>query len=138
MLGEAPDARLVLIVECDPHVRDLQCFFLEREAFRVEYADDGPTALERARTVLPAVVVTEILLPGLDGLALCRQLRDDPVTRGIPVVVFSMLAAAARAADAGARAFLRKPLVETTFLAAVHDAIATQPTGIMEQQWQPR
>ena len=45
-----------------------------------------------------------------------------------------MLAAATRAAEAGARAFLRKPLVETTFLAAVNDAIATQLTAIMELQ----
>jgi two-component system cell cycle response regulator len=138
VLGEAPDSRLVLIAERDPQVRELQRFFLERAAFIVNFADDGPAALERARVILPALVVTEILLPGLDGLTLCRRLRDDPLTCSIPVVVFSMLAAAARAAEAGARAFLRKPLVETTFLAAVQDAIVTQPTGIMEQQWQSR
>lgn len=138
MLDEAADSRPVLIAERDPQVRELQRFFLERAAFSVSFADDGPTALERARVILPAVVVTEILLPGLDGLTLCRRLRDDPLTSGIPVVVFSMLSAAARAAEAGARAFLRKPLVETTFIAAVHEAIATQPTDIMEQQWQSR
>ena len=138
MLGEASDTRVVLIAERDPQVRALQRFFLERASFSVRFAEDGSAALELARVILPAVVVTEILLPGLDGLTLCRRLRDDPLTGGIPVVVFSMLAAAARAAESGARAFLRKPLVETTFIAAVHDAIATQPTGIMEQQWQSR
>ena len=138
MRGEPSQRALILIAERDLHVRELQRFFLERAAFIVNFADDGPAALERARVILPALVVTEILLPGLDGLTLCRRLRDDPLTCGIPVVVFSMLAAAARAAEAGARAFLRKPLVETTFLAAVQDAIVTQPTGIMEQQWQSR
>ena len=138
MRAEAPSAGLVLIAERDLQVRELQRFFLERAAFSVSFADDGPVALERARLILPALVVTEILLPGLDGLTLCRRLRDDPLTCGIPVMVFSMLAAVARAAEAGARTFLRKPLVESTFLAAVHNAIATQPTGIMEQQWQSR
>lgn len=138
MLGEAPNRHLVLIAERDPQVRELERFFLERVAFIVEFADDGPAALERARLILPALVVTEILLPGLDGLTLCRRLRDDPLTSDIPVLVFSMLAAVARAAEAGARAFLRKPLVEKTFISAVHNAIATQPTGIMEQQWQSR
>jgi len=138
VLAEVSGASLVLIAERDQQVRELQRFFLERAAFSVKFVDDGPLALERARLLLPALVVTEILLPGLDGLTLCRRLRDDPLTRGIPVMVFSMLAAVARAAEAGARAFLRKPLVESTFLAAVHHAIATQPTGIMEQQWQSR
>ena len=138
MLGEAPGTHVVLIAERDPQVRELQRFFLERAAFSVEFAEDGSAALERARLILPALVVTEILLPALDGLTLCRRLRDDPLTCGIPVMVFSMLAAVARAAEAGARTFLRKPLVETTFLAAVHNAIATQPTGNMEQQWQSR
>lgn len=134
MLADASETRLVLIAERDAHVRELQRFFLERAAFSVEFADDGRAALERVRVIRPTVVVTEILLPGLDGLTLCRRLRDDPLTGGIPVVVFSMLAAAARAVEAGARAFLRKPLVEATFLAAVNDAIATQLTSIMELQ----
>ena len=132
--SEASEVRLVLIAERDPHVRELQRFFLERAAFKVEHADDGPSALEQARTVRPVVIVTEILLPGLDGLALCRRLREDPLTRDIPIVIFSMLAAASRAAEAGAQVFLRKPLVESTFLAAIHDAIATQPTRVTEQQ----
>lgn len=138
--GVAPqDTRgLVLIAERDPHVRDLQRFFLERAGFAVEFADDGVAALERARLAHPAVVVTEILLPKLDGLTLCRQLRADPGTRDVGIVVFSVLAAAARAREAGAHAFLRKPLVESTFLASVHDAIAAQPTALLEQQWASR
>lgn len=128
----------VLIAERDQHVRQLQRFFLERAGFVVEFADDGAAALARARIALPAVVVTEILLPKLDGLALCRQLRDDPITGVIPVVVFSVLAAAARAREAGAHAFLRKPLIESVFLAALRDALATQPPLSMEQQWASR
>lgn len=119
-------ARLVLIAERDESVRALQRVFLARAGFAVEFADDGLAALERVRLAPPALLVTEILLPKLDGLTLCRRLRDEPDTGAVPVVVFSILAAAARASEAGARAFLRKPLVETTFMAAVLGAMETQ------------
>ena len=134
MRGEPSQRALVLIAERDLHVRELQRFFLERADLVVEFADDGLAAFERARLTHPALVVTEILLPKRDGLTLCRQLRQDPLTRTVPVVVFSILSAAARAAEAGATAFLRKPLVETTFLATVQNAIAAQPTSILEPQ----
>jgi CheY-like chemotaxis protein len=132
------ERRVVLIVERDQTVRALQRVFLERAGLAVEFADDGPTALEHARREPPAVVVTEILLPGLDGLTLCRRLHAEPLTLHVPVVVFSILAAAARAAEAGACAFLRKPLVESTFVAAVVGAIATQPPATTEQTWASR
>jgi CheY-like chemotaxis protein len=126
----------VLIAERDQNVRALQRVFLERAGLAVEFADDGLAALERARLAPPRLLVTEILLPKLDGLTLCRQLRDEPSTAHVPVVVFSILAAAARAAEAGAHVFLRKPLVESTFIAAVLGAIDTQPSpAITEQQW---
>lgn len=129
----------MVIAERDQTVRELQRFFLERAGLAVEFVDDGLAAFERAlRAPPPALVVTEILVPKLDGLTLCRRLRDDPTTAGVPVLVFSILAAAARAAEAGARDFLRKPLVESTFVAAVLGAISTHPPATTEQQWASR
>ena len=135
MQSRHPDKRVILIAERDQNVRGLQEYFLDRAGFAVEFADDGEAALERARAARPALVVTEILIPRLDGLALCRRLGEDPLTRDIPVIVFSILAAAGRAGEAGARAFLRKPLVESIFVAAVQELIAAQPTEAMEEQW---
>jgi two-component system cell cycle response regulator len=131
--GKHPDGRVILIAERDQNVRELQRFFLERVGLCVDFVDDGEAALARAQESRPAVVVTEILIPKIDGLTLCRRLRDDATTRDIPVVVFSILSAAARAKEAGARAFLRKPLVESLFIAAIQDAIAAQPTATVEQ-----
>ena len=130
-----PETPVILIVECDQHVRELQRYFLGKAGFAVEFVDDGEAAIEHARLMRPAVIITEILIPKLDGLALCRRLREDPLTGDIPVVVFSILAAAGRAGEAGASAFLRKPLVDSIFVAAVQDLIARPPTGIMEEQW---
>lgn len=134
MQHQAPE-RAILIVERDKTVRELQEYFLTRAGFAVEFADDGEAALERARELCPALVITEILIPRIDGLALCRRLAQDPATRDIPVIVFSILAAAGRAAEAGARAFLRKPFIESIFVAAVQDLVAAQPTDVLEEQW---
>ena len=128
----------MLIAERDVNVRALQRVFLERAGLTVEFADDGLAALERVQHAPPALLVTEILLPRLDGLTLCRRLRDEATTAHVRVVVFSILAAAARATEAGAHTFLRKPLVESTFVAAVLGAIPTQSPATTEQQWASR
>ena len=123
--------RSVLIVERDKNVRALQAHFLGRAGYSVEFCDDGLAALDRARVMNPALVITEILVPKLDGLTLCTRLAADPVTAHIPVLVFSILSAGVRATEAGARAFVRKPLVESSFLAAIEDVIAAQ---VQEQE----
>jgi CheY-like chemotaxis protein len=131
---EHPDSRAILIAERDQNVRELQRYFLGKSGFTVEFADDGRAALERARLVRPALIVTEIMIPMIDGLALCRRLREDPLTREIPVVVFSFLSAEPRAREAGANAFLRKPLVESTFVATIQSLIAPSADK-KEKQW---
>ena len=138
MQGASPERCVILIAERDPNVRELQGYFLDRAGFAVEFADDGQAALERALLSPPALVVTEILLPRLDGLALCRRLRDDPLTRDVALIVFSILAAAGRAEEAGADLFLRKPLVESVFVPAVQELAAAQPTAVMEKKWASR
>jgi two-component system response regulator MprA len=110
---------LILVVERDPHVRALERYFLEEAGFTVDFALDGRAALERARGELPSILVSEILVPGLDGLSVCRALKSDPKTRDIAVLIFSILAAEERALEAGADAFLRKPLNETRLVDSV-------------------
>jgi CheY-like chemotaxis protein len=135
MQSEHPERHVLLIAERDASVRDIQRHFLEQAGFAVDFADDGEAALGRARETRPSLVVTEILIPKIDGLALCRRLKADPLTQDIPVIVFSILSAAARADEAGASAFLRKPFVETVFLEAVQALVAGQRTTAREEQW---
>lgn len=117
---------LILVVERDPHVRELEAYFLEEAGYSVEFAGDGVTALERTRELHPDILITEILVPRLDGLALCRKLKADPDTRDIAVLVFSIMLAAGRAREAGADAFLRKPLVESRLVDTVRELIAAR------------
>ncbi|HWP35438.1 MAG TPA: response regulator [Thermodesulfobacteriota bacterium] len=121
--GRAGRAR-VLVVECDPHVRRLERAFLEQQGFSVAFASDGREALAVAARRRPDVVVTEVLVPGLDGLALCRRLKAEPATAGIPVVVLSVLHVEARAREAGADAVLRKPLDDASLVATIQALLA--------------
>lgn len=119
---------MILCVERDPHVRDLETYFLTEAGFQVTFAADGLEALELARTLRPAIVITEILVPKLDGLALCRRLKRDEATRDTAVLVFSLLAAEARARDAGADAFLGKPLAAQRLTETVQKLLALHST----------
>src|SRR5262245_20065023 len=85
---------LILVVERDPHVKELERYFLEEAGFTVEFVDDGERAIQLARELRPAIVITEILVPKCDGLTVCRTLKADQATRDIIVLVVSILAAA--------------------------------------------
>ena len=105
-------AALILVVERNPMVQRLERFFLEQAGYSVEFTNDGLTALARAQELRPAILVTEIMVPKLDGLSLCRRIKTEPATKEMLVMIFSHLQAEDRAYEAGADAFLEKPLNE--------------------------
>ncbi|HVE84990.1 MAG TPA: response regulator [Myxococcales bacterium] len=102
--------RVAVVVEREGQARELEAHFLRDIGFQVELAADGATGWDRVQQLHPHLVVSEVLVPRMDGLALCRQIKSSPATREIPVLIVSMLAATARSRDAGADAFLLKPL----------------------------
>lgn len=127
--ADASERALILVADPDVHVRALERYFLEQAGFEVELVSDGEEGLARARTLRPAVVITEILLPRRDGLSICRALKTDPATKSIPVVVFSILAAEDRAQHAGADAFVKKPIDDAELIAAVRALLNTTTGG---------
>ena len=114
---------IILVVERDPHIRELESYFLNEAGFTVDFATDGLAALERARELRPDIIITEVLVPKLDGLALCRTVKADPALRGIVILVFSILAVQSRADEAGADAFLIKPLAEKRLVDTVRQLL---------------
>lgn len=131
-----PGSAVILCVERDPFVRDLESYFLTEAGFGVTFAEDGLQALQLARELHPTIVITEILVPKLDGLALCRRLKSDPATRDIAVLVFSLLAAERRARDAGADAFLSKPLSAEGLKVAVRALLARRAERLASERSQ--
>ncbi|HVS62708.1 MAG TPA: response regulator [Thermoanaerobaculia bacterium] len=126
----AERSALILVVERDPHVRALERFFLEQAGFHVEFADDGEIGLELAKKLKPQIVLTEILVPRKDGLSVCRELKSDPATAHTIVLVLSMLAAEERALEAGADAFLAKPLNDALLIDSVRRLLDSRRSSV--------
>lgn len=124
---------IILVVERDPHVRDLESYFLNEAGFAVEFAADGVAALQAAKKIRPDIIITEVLVPKMDGLALCRAVKTDPDLRHTVVLIFSILAVQARASEAKADAFLMKPLAEKRLVDTVRQLLqlrqTSSPTG---------
>ena len=80
----------ILLAEDDPTIADVVARYLVRDGHEVEHVTDGPTALHRALNGKPDLVVLDIMLPGLDGLEVCRRLRQSVTT---PVVLLTALGA---------------------------------------------
>jgi signal transduction histidine kinase/ligand-binding sensor domain-containing protein/DNA-binding response OmpR family regulator len=90
--GVPEDVTTVLLVEDNPELRTFIRTHLQGR-FRVVEAADGLQGLELARRVLPDLVLSDVMMPGLDGYALCRALREDPETDFIPVILLTARAA---------------------------------------------
>jgi DNA-binding response OmpR family regulator len=84
--------RRVLVCEDDPDVATLLGLMIEQDGWQVDIARDGETALEKARTGHYDAMTVDLLLPGMDGIALIRRLRADATTADLPVVVVSATA----------------------------------------------
>ena len=79
----------VLVVEDEPDIRGLIVHHLAREGFRCRAASSGPEAIAEARARQPALVVLDLMLPGIDGLEVCRRLRGDPTTAAVPIIMLT-------------------------------------------------
>jgi phosphate regulon transcriptional regulator PhoB len=79
----------VLVVEDEPDIRSLIVHHLARDGFRCRAVGSGPEALARVRGVAPDLVVLDLMLPGMDGLEVCRRLRAQPDTAGVPIIMLT-------------------------------------------------
>ncbi len=86
-------ADLVLVVEDEKEIRDLVRYNLERAGFRVAVAGDGEEGLARVFAARPEALVLDLMLPGRSGLDVLRELRSEPATRDLPVLVLTARAA---------------------------------------------
>jgi phosphate regulon transcriptional regulator PhoB len=81
--------REVLVVEDEPDIRRLVVLHLERDGFRCRTATTGPEALREVQKAAPDLVVLDLMLPELDGLEVCRQLRGDRRTAAVPIIMLT-------------------------------------------------
>lgn len=103
---------LVLIVDDDAEIRLMLSMLLEMEGWRVVEAKDGIDALARLADCKPDAVVLDVMMPKMDGITLCRNLRSQPETAQLPIVMLSgkpTEEAQREGLKAGATVYLTKP-----------------------------
>lgn len=125
-MAASPRKKRILVVDDDPRYIDLIRLRLEDEGYEVALAFDGESGLRRAREPpLPDLVLSDVLLPSIDGFEICHTLKSDPATAGIPVILMSAIYLAEadreRGLRSGASRFLVKP-----------DAILDKPLRFQE------
>jgi CheY-like chemotaxis protein len=112
----------ILLVEDDPRMLDALVWLVESEGHQVAQARNGAEALALARAEPPGLVVTDYMMPLLNGLQLARALADDPRLSMVPVVLTSAIA---EPPDPGAFwAFLRKPFATSRLLELINSGVA--------------
>lgn len=120
---------LVLLVEDDRGGREMFAAGFQSFGFRVEQAHNGLQALAKAIELQPDIIVTDLAIPGIDGLQLCKRLRDDPRTEHIPIVGItgyaSFAAEPGRATRAGCDAVYVKPCPPDIVIAEMNRLLAT-------------
>jgi len=114
-----PLARVVMVVDDSLTVRKITSRLLEREGYHVLTAKDGVDALEQLKETLPDVMLVDIEMPRMDGFDLTRNIRHDPRTAAIPIIIISSRTAEkhrSHAEQLGVNAFLGKPYHEAELL----------------------
>jgi CheY-like chemotaxis protein len=87
--SETAHSPLLLFVDPDPDMHDLYRRFLAPRRYIVEHALEGRSALVKALSTSPDVIVTEVGVPGIDGISLCELLRTDRQTQSVPIIVLT-------------------------------------------------
>ncbi len=115
-------ARRVLLIEDEPNIIEALSFILTRDGWTVHTHSDGATATAKVRSGLPEVIVLDAMLPGRSGFDILRDLRADPGTAAIPVL---MLTARGQEKDRelalrlGATQFMTKPFANAELVAEI-------------------
>ena len=128
--GEAPSAaqapaeeeRKVLVVDDDAVLRRVVRAVLEADGFRVVEAQDGEQGLAMAASERPSVVILDVMMPGLDGVEVCRRL-DHNATKVLTLTALGDVSTEVASLKAGARGYLTKPFSSVDLLDRVEELL---------------
>ncbi len=112
----------VLIVEDDADIAALIAHYLEKSSYAAEIVPDGGRALTRAREARPDLIILDVMLPGLNGLEVCRALRDDTSTAALPIIMLTARGEESErilGLDVGADDYIVKPFSPNELMARV-------------------
>ncbi|HPF78562.1 MAG TPA: PleD family two-component system response regulator [Alphaproteobacteria bacterium] len=123
-------ARVLVVDDILPNVKLLEAK-LASEYYDVLTATSGPEALEKVKSDSPDIILLDVMMPGMDGFEVCREIKSNPMHAHIPVVMVTALTDASdrvRGLEAGADDFLSKPLNDTALMARVRSLVRLKMT----------
>ena len=126
-------SKKILVIEDDPGSLRLTQYTLEHKGFEVITARDGLEGLRKAQNEQPDLIILDVMLPGKDGFEICYNLRSEPRTTKLPIL---MLSAKAREADkdtglkVGADSYLSKPIAPSEIIRNV-ERLLERKTSVM-------
>ncbi|MBN1893604.1 response regulator transcription factor [bacterium] len=121
----------ILIIEDEEDIRELSRYNLEKEGYAVSCADSGEKAVQEIRKQAPDLILLDLMLPGMDGFEICKILKKDDETSGIPII---MVTAKSEEADIvtglelGAEDYITKPFSPAVLLARVRTVLRRRQT----------
>ena len=120
----------ILFVDDEAHIRKLVSTYLEKRGYAVALASDGLEALRLIHQAPPDLVITDVNMPGIDGMELVRRVRQSPRTARIPVLMLSARRQneeILRGYEAGADEYVPKPIELTLLVAKVETLLRRRP-----------
>lgn len=129
-------SKKILLVDDHRTVLRLLETILRLRGFEVVYARDGLEGIEIARRELPDLIMLDVMMPKLDGFKACRQLKEDPLTRDIPVIFLTARLEetdAETGRQAGGAEFLNKPFKSQQIVALLDRYLAPPPAADQER-----
>ena len=107
----------ILVIDDDPDIRTVLNILLRKQGFEVETASKKEEVFGKIESFKPSMILLDVLLSGYDGRKVCQEIKEDPLTKDIPVIMFSAHPGAAGKIESyGADDFISKPVnAETLF-----------------------
>jgi PAS domain S-box-containing protein len=118
-LNKASGGRIILAIDDDPQVIALYGRYLEPEGYQVVALTDPARTKDRVQQLKPFAITLDIMMPGYDGWAVLRDLKSNPETRDIPVIICSIIEEQERGFSLGAADYLLKPILEEDLVNAL-------------------
>ena len=116
----------VLVVDDDPMKRQLLRLILERAGFGVAEAADGTEALLSLENIVPDLMTRDVMMPRMDGFAVCERVRQNPKTAGLPIIIVSARADGGSIREglaAGANRYLPQPVMPDKLINTVNELL---------------
>ncbi len=127
----------VLVVDDEENIQELIRLGLRYEGFQVESASNGPDAISAAQRLSPDLIILDLMLPGMDGLEVCRRLRANPTTQDIPILMLTAkdeVHDRVTGLDTGADDYLTKPFDFEELVARVKAILRRQQRAQRAEQ----